>query len=106
MKLVNMTFNDNLMLILSFEALNTTVAEFRDARDQLEDTFERIGQDNLVRRSADFYIGYVIGGIRANFRCIARQQGFSTNDINAAMSYLSNYIVSNMAMIMETVTRK
>jgi hypothetical protein len=47
MKLVNMTFNDNLMLILSFEALNTTVAEFRDARDQLEGTFEELAKINL-----------------------------------------------------------
>ena len=35
-----MTFNDNQMLILSFEALNITIAEFKDGRDQLEDTFE------------------------------------------------------------------
>ena len=101
-----MTFNDNQMLILSFEALNATIAEFRDARDQLEDTFERIGEDTLVRRNADFYIGCVIGGIRANFRCIARQQGFSTNDINAALPYVSNYIVSNISMIMEAVASK
>ena len=101
-----MTFNDNQMLILSFEALNATIAEFRDARDQLEDTFERIGEDKLVRRNADFYIGCVIGGIRANFRCIARQQGFSTNDINAALPYVSNYIVSNISMIMEAVASK
>jgi hypothetical protein len=94
------------MLILSFEALNATIAEFRDARDQLEDTFERIGEDKLVRRNADFYIGCVIGGIRANFRCIARQQGFSTNDINSALPYVSNYIVSNIAMIIETVASK
>lgn len=38
-----MKFNDNQMLILSFEALNATIAEFKAARDQLEDTFERIG---------------------------------------------------------------
>ena len=101
-----MTFNDNQMLILSFEALNATIAEFRDARDQLEDTFERIGEDKLVRRNADFYIGCVIGGIRANFRCIARQQGFSTNDINAALPYVSNYIVSNISMIMDAVASK
>ena len=101
-----MTFNDNQMLILSFEALNATIAEFRDARDQLEDTFERIGEDTLVRRNADFYIGCVIGGTRANFRCIARQQGFSTNDINAALPYVSNYIVSNISMIMEAVASK
>ena len=62
-------------------------------RDQLEDTFERIDEDRLVRRTADFYIGYVIGGIRANFRCIAREQGFSTNDINAALPYVSNYLL-------------
>ncbi|HEU5460659.1 MAG TPA: hypothetical protein VFU79_00145 [Nitrososphaeraceae archaeon] len=101
-----MTFNDNRMLILSFEALNATIAEFRDVRDQLEDTFERIGVDTLVRRNADFYIGCVIGGIRANFRCIARQQGFSTNDINAALPYVSNYIVSNISMIMDAVASK
>ncbi|HEX2406026.1 MAG TPA: hypothetical protein VHJ38_02360 [Nitrososphaeraceae archaeon] len=101
-----MTFNDNQMLILSFEALNATIAEFRDARDQLENTFERIGEDTLVRSNADFYIGCVIGGIRANFRCIARQQGFSTNDINAALPYVSNYIVSNISMIMEAVASK
>jgi hypothetical protein len=101
-----MTFNDNQMLILSFEALNATIAEFSDARDQLEDTFERIGEDKLVRRNADFYIGCVIGGIRANFRCIARQQGFSNNDINAALPYVSNYIVSNIAMIIEAVASK
>ena len=101
-----MTFNDNRMLILSFEALNATIAEFRDVRDQLEDTFERIGVDTLVRRNADFYIGCVIGGIRANFRCIARQQGFSTNDINAALPYVSNYIVSNIEMIIEAVDSK
>jgi hypothetical protein len=101
-----MTFNDNQMLILSFEALNATIAEFRDAKDQLEDTFERIGEDRLVRNNADFYIGYVIGGIRTNFRCIARQQGFSTNDINAALPYLSNYIVSNIGMIIEAVDSK
>ena len=106
MKLVNMTFNDNQMLILSFEALNATIAEFKDGRDQLEDTFERIGEDKLVRRNADFYIGCVIGGIRANFRCIARQQGFSTNDINAALPYVSNYIVSNIEMIIEAVDSK
>ena len=80
-----MTFNDNQMLILSFEALNATIAEFRDARDQL---------------------GCVIGGTRANFRCIARQQGFSTNDINSALPYVSNYIVSNISMIMEAVASK
>jgi hypothetical protein len=101
-----MTFNDNQMLILSFEALNATIAEFKDDRDQLEDTFERIGEDRLVRRNVDFYIGYVIGGIRANFRCIARQQGFSTNDIHAALPYVSNYIVSNIAMIIEAVDSK
>ena len=94
------------MLILSFEALNATIAEFRDGRDQLEDTFERIGEDGLVRSNADCYIAYVIGGIRANFRCIARQQGFSTNDINAALPYLSNYIVSNIEMIIEAVDSK
>ena len=99
-----MTFNDNQMLILSFEALNATIVEFRDARDQLEDTFKTIGEDNLVRRNVDFYIGYVIGGIRANFICLARQQGFSTNDIEAALPYVSNYIVSNIAMIMEAIT--
>jgi hypothetical protein len=98
-----MTFNDNQMLIISFEALNTTIAEFRDAKDQLENTFERIGEDILWQSNADFYIGCIIGGIRANFRCIARQQGFSTNDINAALPYLSNYIVSNIGLIMETV---
>ena len=101
-----MTFNDNQMLILSFEALNTTLAEFKDGRDQLEDTFERMDEDRLVRRDADFYIGYVIGGIRANFRCIARQQGFSTNDINAAMPYVSNYIISNIGMIIEALDSK
>jgi hypothetical protein len=101
-----MAFNDNQMLILSFEALNATIAEFKDGRDQLEDTFERIGEDKLVRRNADFYIGCVIGGIRANFRCIARQQGFSTNDINAALPYVSNYIVSNIGMIIEAVDSK
>lgn len=98
-----MTFNDNQMLILSFEALNATMVEFRDARDQLEDTFKTIGEDNLVRRNVDFYIGYIIGGIRANFRCLARQQGFSTIDIEAALPYVSNYIVSNIAMIMEAI---
>ena len=101
-----MTFNDNQMLILSFEALNATIAEFKDGRDQLEDTFERMDKDRLVRRDADFYIGYVIGGIRANFRCIARQQGFSTNDINAAMPYVSNYIISNIGMIIEALDSK
>ena len=101
-----MTFNGNQMLILSFEALNTTIAEFNDGRDQLEDTFEKIGEDRLVKRNADFYIGYVIGGIRANFICIARQQGFSTNDINAALPYVSNYIVSNIGMIIEAVDSK
>ena len=101
-----MTFNDNQMLILSFEALNATIAEFKDDRDQLEDTFERIGEDRIVRSNAVFYIGYVIGGIRANFRCIARQQGFSTNDINAALPYVSNYIVSNIEMIIEAVDSK
>ena len=101
-----MTFNDNQMLILSFEALNATIAEFNDGRDQLEDTFERMDEDRLVRRNADFYIGYVIGGIRANFRCIARQQGFSTNDINAALPYVSNYIISNIGMILEAVDNK
>ena len=106
MKLVNMTFNDNQMLILSFEALNATIAEFKDGRDQLEDTFETIGEDRKVRSNGDFYIGYVIGGIRANFRCIARQQGFSTNDINAALPYVSNYIVSNIEMIIEAVDSK
>ena len=101
-----MTFNDNQMLILSFEALNATITEFKDGRDQLEDTFERMDEDRLVRRNADFYIGYVIGGIRANFRCIARQQGFSSNDINAAMPYVSNYIISNIGMIIEAVDNK
>src|SRR5688500_15821761 len=101
-----MTFNDNQMLILSFEALNATIAEFNDGRDQLEDTFERMDEDRLVRRNADFYIGYVIGGIRANFRCIARQQGFSTNDINAALPYVSKYIISNIGMILEAVDNK
>ena len=101
-----MTFNDNQMLILSVEALNATIAEFKDDRGQLEDTFERIGEDRLVRRNADFYIGYVIGGIRANFRCIAKQQGFSTNDIHTALPYVSNYIVSNIAMIIEAVNSK
>ena len=94
------------MLILSFEALNATIAEFKDGRDQLEDTFERMDEDRLVRRNADFYIGCVIGGIRANFRCIARQQGFSTNDINAALPYVSNYIISNIGMIIEVVGSK
>ena len=98
-----MTFNDNQMLILSFEALNTTIAEFKDVRDQLEDTFKRIDEDKLVRRNTDFYIGYIIGGIRANFVCLARQQDFSTNDINMALPYVSNYIVSNIAMIMEAI---
>ena len=101
-----MTFNDNQMLILSFEALNATIAEFKDGRDQLEDTFERIGEDRIVRSNAVFYIGYVIGGIRANFRYIARQQGFSTNDVNAALPYVSNYIVNNIEMIIEAVDRK
>ena len=101
-----MTFNDNQMLILSFEALNATIAEFKAGREQLEDTFERIGEDRLVRRNADFYIGYVIGGIRANFRCIARQQGFLPNDINAALPYVSNYIVSNICMIIKAVDSK
>ncbi|MDR4512631.1 MAG: hypothetical protein MRJ93_13105 [Nitrososphaeraceae archaeon] len=94
------------MLIMSFEALNTTIAEFRDDRDQLEDTFKRIGEDILVRRNTDFYIGYVIGGIKENFRCIARQTGFSINDISAAMPYVSNYIVSNIEMIIEAVDSK
>src|SRR6187200_3501563 len=98
-----MTFNDNQMLILSFEALNTTIAEFKDVRDQLEDTFKRIDEDKLVRRNTDFYIGYIIGNIRANFVCLARQQDFSTNDINMALPYLLNYIVSNIAMIMEEI---
>ncbi|HJT83920.1 MAG TPA: hypothetical protein VJ697_05515 [Nitrososphaeraceae archaeon] len=98
-----MTFNENQMLILSFEALNATIAEFKDGRGQLEDTFERIGEDRLVKRNTDFYIGYVIGGIRANFRCIVRQQGFSTTAIQAALPYVSNYIVSNIAMIIEAV---
>lgn len=101
-----MTFNDNQMLILSFEALNATITEFKDGRNQLEDTFERIGEDIPVRRNADFYIGYVIGGIKANFRCVARQQGFSTNDIQAALPYVSNYIISNIAMIIEAVNSK
>ena len=101
-----MTFNDNQMLIMSFEALNTTIAEFREGRDQLEDTFERIGENKLVRRNTDFYIGYVIGGIKETFRCIARQQGFSISDINAAMPYVSNYIVSNIEMIIEAVASK
>lgn len=52
-----MTFNDNQMLILSFEALNATIAEFKAGRDELEDTFERIGEDRLVRGNTDFYIG-------------------------------------------------
>ena len=98
-----MTFNDNQMLILSFEALNTTIAEFRDIRDQLEDTFKRIDKDKLVMHNTDFYIGYIIGNIRANFICLARQQDFSTNDINMALPYLLNYIVSNIAMIMEEI---
>jgi len=98
-----MTFNDNQMLILSFEALNTTIAEFRDVRDQLEDTFKKIDEDKPMRRNTDFYIGYIIGGIRANFVCLARQQDFSTNDINMALPYVSNYIVSNIAMIMEAI---
>lgn len=101
-----MTFKDNQMLLMSFEALNTTIAEFRDDRDQLEDTFKRIGEDILVRRNTDFYIGYVIGGIKENFRCIARQKGFSINDINAAMPYVSNYIVSNIEIIIEAVDSK
>ena len=101
-----MTFNDNQMLIISFEALNTTIAEFRDAKDQLENTFEKIVEDRLMQSNAEFYIGCIIGGIRANFRCIARQQGFSTNDINAALPYLSNYIVSNIGMIIEAVDSK
>ncbi|HET7642883.1 MAG TPA: hypothetical protein VFK40_05200 [Nitrososphaeraceae archaeon] len=101
-----MTFNDNQMLILSFEALNATIEEFKDGRNQLEDTFERIGKDRLVKRNADFHIGYIIGGIRANFRCIARQKGFSTNDIQAALPYVSNYIVSNITMIIEAVNSK
>ena len=94
------------MLVLSFEAVNATIAEFKDGRNQLEDTFERIGEDGLVKRNADFYIGYVIGGIRANFRCIAKQQGFSTNDINRALPYVSNYIVSNIGMIIEAIDSK
>ena len=94
------------MLILSFEALNATIVEFKAGRDELEDTFERIGEDRLVRGNADFYIGYVIGGIRANFRCIAKQQGFSTNDINTALPYVSNYIVSNIGMIIEAIDSK
>ena len=101
-----MTFKDNQMLILSFEALNTTITEFKDGRGHLEDTFERIGDDRLVRHNTDFYIGYVIGGVRANFRCIAMQQGFSTNDIQAALPYVSNYIVSNITMIIEAVNSK
>ena len=101
-----MTFNDNRMLVLSFEALNATIAEFKDGRNQLEDTFERIGEYGLAKRNTDFYIGYVIGGIRANFRCIARQKGFSTNDIQAALPYVSNYIVSNITMIIEAVNSK
>lgn len=101
-----MTFNDNQMLIMSFEALNNTIAEFRYDRDQLEDTFERIGEDRIVSRNTDFYIGYVIGGIKENFRCIARQQGFPINDINAAMPYVSNYIVSNIEMIIKAVASK
>jgi hypothetical protein len=101
-----MAFNDNQMLILSFEALKATIAEFKDGREQLEDTFKRIGEDRLMRRNADFYIGYVIGGIRANFRCIARQQGFSTNDINTALPYVSNYIVSNIEILIEAVNSK
>ena len=101
-----MTFNDNQMLVLSFEALNVTIAEFKDARDQLEDTFERIGEDRILRPNADFYIGYIIGGIRANFKCIARQQGFLTDDINAALPYVSNYIASNIDMIIEVVNSK
>ncbi|HLN34784.1 MAG TPA: hypothetical protein VK250_05810 [Nitrososphaeraceae archaeon] len=59
-----------------------------------------------MRGNADFYIGYVIGGIRANFRSIARQQGFSTKDINTALPYVSNYIVSNIGMIIEAVDSK
>lgn len=101
-----MTFNDNQMLIMSFEALNTTITEFRDERDQVEDTFERIVEDKLIGRNRDFYIGYLIGGIKENFRCIARQQGFPINDINAAMPYVSNYIVSNIEMILEVVANK
>ena len=69
-----MTFNDNQMLIISFEALNATITEFKNGRNQLEDTFERIGEDILVRRNADFYV--------------------------------SNYIVSNIAMIIEAVNSK
>lgn len=101
-----MTFNDNQMLVLSFEALNVTIAEFKDARDQLEDTFKRIGEDRLLRPNTDFYIGYIIGGIRENFKCIAIQQGFPINDINAALPYVSNYIVSNIDMIIEVVNSK
>jgi hypothetical protein len=101
-----MTFNDNQMLVLSFEALNVTIAEFKDARDQIENTFERIDEDGILRPNADFYIGYIIGGIRANFKCIARQQGFPINDINAALPYVSNYIVSNIDMIIEVVNSK
>ena len=55
-----MTFNDNQMLILSFEALNATIEEFKDGRNQLEDTFERIGKDRLVKRNADFHIYQLI----------------------------------------------
>ena len=101
-----MTFNDNQMLVLSFEALNVTIAEFKDARDQLENTFKRIGEDRLLRPNTDFYIGYIIGGIRENFKCIAIQQGFPINDINAALPYVSNYIVSNIDMIIEVVNSK
>ena len=101
-----MTFNDNLMLIMSFEAFNTTITEFRDGRNLLEDTFERIGENKLVRRNTEFYIGYMIGGIKENFRCIARQQGFSISDINAAMPYISNYIVSNIEIIIKAVDSK
>jgi len=101
-----MTFKDNQMLIMSFEALNTTIAEFRNNRDQLEDTFKRIGEDRRVSRNTDFYIGYVIGAIKENFRCIAIQQGFSNIDINTAMPYVSNYIVSNIEMIIEAVDSK
>jgi len=58
------------MLIMSFEVLNTTIAEFRNDRDQLEDTFKRIGEDIIFSRNTDFYIEYVIGGIKENFRYI------------------------------------
>ncbi len=100
-----MTFNDNQMLVLSFEALNVTIAEFKDARDQLEDT-ERRSEDRLLRPNADFYVGYIIGSIRANFKCIARQKGFPINDINTALPYVSNYIVSNIGMMIEVVNSK